>query len=65
MRTTMIRVCLALALMAAAVGSRNAVAQDFLNQGWVLNPSLSNVYMQTIKRPSSSVVESEARRKKH
>ena len=49
MHTILIRVCLALALIAAAANVRGAHAQDFLNQDWVLNPSLSNVYMQTVK----------------
>ncbi len=49
MYTTMMRVFLALALFAAAMGSRSADAQEFLNQEWVLNPRLSNVYMQTVK----------------
>lgn len=35
--------------MAAALGFRGAHAQDFLNRDWVLNPALSNVYMQTVK----------------
>jgi OOP family OmpA-OmpF porin len=47
-----IRICLALALglLAAAAGMRVADAQDFLNQDWVLDPSISNVYLQTEKR---------------
>lgn len=49
MRMTKIHVCLALALIAAAVGLRSANAQDFLNQDWVLDPRQSHVYMQTEK----------------
>ena len=49
MHTTLIRVCFAVALLAAAMGLRSANAQSFLNEDWVLNPSVSNVYMQTIK----------------
>jgi OmpA-OmpF porin, OOP family len=52
MHATMIRVSLALALVAAAAGLRSAHAQDFLNQEWLLNPSLSNVYMETVKANS-------------
>jgi OOP family OmpA-OmpF porin len=44
-----IRVCLAFALFAAAMGWRSADAQDFLNEDWLLNPALSHVYMQTEK----------------
>src|SRR5580704_10005959 len=43
-----IRVSLALALFAAVMGLRSANALD-LNQDWVLNSSLSHVYMQTEK----------------
>ena len=43
-----IRVSLALALLAAVMGLRSANALD-LNQDWVLNSSLSHVYMQTEK----------------
>lgn len=45
----MIRICLAFALGAAAAGFGAANAQDFFNQEWLLNPRLSNVYMQTVK----------------
>jgi OmpA-OmpF porin, OOP family len=48
MPATIIRVCLALAVIAMA-GPGNAHAQDLLNQDWLLNPSLSNVYMETEK----------------
>ena len=44
-----IRVCLVLALFAAAMGWRSANAQDFLNQDWLLNSAHSHVYMQTEK----------------
>ena len=47
--TTMMRIFLALAVFGLAIGSRTADAQEFLNQDWVLNPRLSNVYMQTVK----------------
>ncbi len=48
--------CLALALMAAAaMGSGNANAQDFLSSEWLLNPSLSTVYMQTAK--ANAIIE--------
>src|SRR3984885_5164727 len=43
-----IRVSLAVALFAAVMGLRGANALD-LNQDWVLNSSLSHVYMQTEK----------------
>ena len=49
MHTTLIRFCLALGLIAAAVDPGSARAQDFLSQDWLLNPRLSNVYMQTVK----------------
>ena len=49
MHVSLIRVCVALALIAAAVGPGSARAQEFLSQDWVLNPRLSNVYMQTVK----------------
>ncbi|MDH3579725.1 MAG: OmpA family protein, partial [Hyphomicrobiales bacterium] len=47
---TMIRVCFAVAIVAAATGAGRAYAQDFLEQEWVLDPRLSNVYMQTVKK---------------
>jgi NAD(P)-dependent dehydrogenase (short-subunit alcohol dehydrogenase family) len=53
--TTMIRFCLVLALIAAALGRETAHAQDFLSKEWVLNPSLSNVYLQTAK--NNAVIE--------
>lgn len=43
------RIWLALAILTSAGGVRGAQAQDFLNEDWVLNPTLSNVYMQTVK----------------
>jgi OmpA-OmpF porin, OOP family len=46
---TKIRVWLIFALITAALGTRGANAQDFLNQDWVLNAPLSHVYMQTEK----------------
>jgi OOP family OmpA-OmpF porin len=49
MYTTPMRAFLALTLFAVAIGAGSARAQDFLNQDWVLNPRLSNVYMQTVK----------------
>jgi OmpA-OmpF porin, OOP family len=49
MHTTMRRILLALALVSATLGAAGAQAQEFLNQEWVLNPRLSNVYMQTVK----------------
>lgn len=49
MHKTVIRVCLALALIVSAAELRSAQAQDFLSQDWVLNPGVSNVYMQTVK----------------
>jgi len=49
MHIAKIRVCLVLALFAAAAGMRNANAQGLLNQDWVLNSAQSNVYMQTEK----------------
>ena len=49
MYTTPVRALLALTLFAVAMGAGSARAQDFLNQEWVLNPRLSNVYMQTVK----------------
>ena len=44
-----VRALLALTLFAVAMGAGSARAQEFLNQDWVLNPRLSNVYMQTVK----------------
>jgi OOP family OmpA-OmpF porin len=55
MPTIMIRLCLALAIVAAAVNVRSATAQAFLDQDWLLNPAQSNVYMQTVK--ANSVIE--------
>jgi OOP family OmpA-OmpF porin len=49
MHTILARAFLALALFSAVTGAGKAHAQDFLNQDWVLNPRLSNVYMQTVK----------------
>jgi OOP family OmpA-OmpF porin len=49
MLTTLARACLAIALFATVMGTGSARAQEFLNQDWVLNPRLSNVYMQTVK----------------
>ena len=49
MHRIVIRVWLALALLAATVGIGGAKAQDFLNQDWVLDPAHSHVYMQTEK----------------
>jgi outer membrane protein OmpA-like peptidoglycan-associated protein len=45
-----VRICLAFALMTAAFGNNPVKAQDFLNQDWLLNPGLSNVYMQSVKK---------------
>jgi len=47
MHRIVVHVCLALALLAAALGG--AKAQDFLNQDWVLDPAHSHVDMQTEK----------------
>ncbi|MBU2582482.1 MAG: OmpA family protein [Alphaproteobacteria bacterium] len=41
---------LAITLLAAAILTAQAQASDFLDQDWVLNPRLSNVYMQTVKK---------------
>jgi outer membrane protein OmpA-like peptidoglycan-associated protein len=49
MHVTKLRIYLVLALLVAAVGLRNANAQDFLNQDWVLDPVKSHVYLQTEK----------------
>ena len=49
MYMTPVRALLALTLFAVAMGAGSARAQEFLNQDWVLNPRLSNVYMQTVK----------------
>jgi outer membrane protein OmpA-like peptidoglycan-associated protein len=40
---------LTLALAGAALGAAPARAQSFLNQDWLLNPTLSNVYLETVK----------------
>jgi outer membrane protein OmpA-like peptidoglycan-associated protein/polyisoprenoid-binding protein YceI len=40
---------MALALLTLFAGMRPAGAQSFLNQDWVLNPTQSNIYMQTEK----------------
>lgn len=50
MYTTVIRLLFVLALVAAAVSPGKATAQDFMSQEWVLNPGLSNVYMQSVKK---------------
>jgi outer membrane protein OmpA-like peptidoglycan-associated protein len=44
------RLIFAIAILAAAVRPGGALAQDFMSQEWVLNPSLSNVYMQSVKK---------------
>ena len=49
MHTRVIRIYLALALMAAVADPGDAGAQDYLSQEWLLNPKLSTVYMQTVK----------------
>jgi len=46
MHVVRIIVCVALGLIA---GLQSAGAQSFLNEDWVLNPTQSNVYMQTEK----------------
>ncbi len=50
MSTTMSHVCLALTIIAAALSPGRVSAQDFLSQEWLLDPNLSNVYMQTVKK---------------
>jgi hypothetical protein len=47
--------CLAFGLLLALAAPRVAGAQDILNQDWVLDPSKSNVYLQTEK--GESIVE--------
>jgi hypothetical protein len=50
MRGMLTPFCLTVALiMAAVMSARDAHAQDFLNQEWILDPTLSTVYMQTEK----------------
>ena len=49
MHLVMARLCIALALLAGIAGFQRANAQAFLDQDWVLDPSRSNVYMQTEK----------------
>jgi hypothetical protein len=50
MNATWARVCILLALITGAVVSSGAHAQEFLNKEWLLNPALSNVYMQSVKK---------------
>ncbi len=50
MHTTVIRLLFALALIAGVMRPGSTQAQDFMSQEWVLNPSLSNVYMQSVKK---------------
>lgn len=50
MKITLLRPILALAVLAACLCAGRANAEDLLNQDWVLNPRLSNVYMQTVKK---------------
>ena len=49
MNTSLLRSCLAVALIAFGASVSEANAQDYLDQDWLLNPRLSNVYMQTVK----------------
>lgn len=49
MKTALMRICLASALALSAPGIRSANSQDLSAQEWLLDPSLSNVYMQTVK----------------
>ena len=46
---TMIRCLIVLVINFAAFAASNVFAQEFTDQEWVLNPRLSNVYMQTVK----------------
>ena len=50
MYTTMIRLLFVLAVIASAMTPGSTSAQDFMSQEWVLNPDLSNVYMQSVKK---------------
>jgi OOP family OmpA-OmpF porin len=50
MSTTLTRIWFLLALFAVVVCPGRVDAQDFMSQEWVLNPSLSNVYMQSVKK---------------
>lgn len=50
MPTTLTRIWFLLALFAVIVCPGRVDAQDFMSQEWVLNPSLSNVYMQSVKK---------------
>lgn len=39
-----------LAFVLMAAGANGGQAQEFLNREWLLNPTLSNVYMQSVKK---------------
>jgi hypothetical protein len=70
MQMAKIRIFLALAFLATAVGLCSANAQDLLNQDWVLDPTRSQVYLQTekldavIERHQFTVVEGKKARVK-
>lgn len=49
MQAVIARVCLALIIAVAPAAISQSRAQDFFQNGWLLNPELSNVYMQTVK----------------
>jgi len=50
MTIALIRGFFAVGVLAAGLFSGHANAKDLLSQEWVLNPRLSNVYMQTVKK---------------
>lgn len=52
MHTLLFKLCFALTFLLAPLGITTGRTQDAFNQNWVLNPSLSNVYMQTVKANS-------------
>ncbi len=55
MTTIMIRLLFVFTLIATAMNSGKAIAQNVMNQEWVLNPGLSKVNFQSVKK--KTVVE--------
>ncbi len=49
MQFVKMRLWLASAMLASVVGAAPAAAQTFLNENWALDPTKSNIYMQTEK----------------
>jgi len=52
LQSSIVRACLLMALVVMPLVTAAARAQDFFQNGWLLDPRLSNVYMQTVKANS-------------